>query len=81
MSTGIAGPCECPLGKHHAESCPNYIDVWRTCPCPECTDRRDHTVAVMDAWGLCGQTPYDWRALGPCSLVVHPFGTPHSWQS
>ena len=40
MTSGINGPCECPLGMHHAEDCPNYIDVWRTCPCPECSARR-----------------------------------------
>lgn len=32
--------CGCPLGRHHVPSCPRYVDVWRECPCPECSARR-----------------------------------------
>jgi hypothetical protein len=40
MSRGFAGRCDCPLGRHHKAECPNYIDVWRDCPCAECTMRQ-----------------------------------------
>lgn len=40
MTSGINGRCDCPLGRHHKVTCPNYIEVWRTCPCPECLNLR-----------------------------------------
>lgn len=40
MTSGIHGRCDCPLGRHHVPECRNYVNVWQTCPCPECTSLR-----------------------------------------
>lgn len=44
-------PCDCPLGLHHHAGCPSYIDVWRTCPCPECAARQIAALPVPDVEG------------------------------